>query len=205
MPPEQKRPPQPPKALRVLVVDDEAERVAVLRDGLAEAGAVLAGVARPDEDLTERIAELRPDMVVLDLNAPSRDMLEDVAAINRDRPLPIVVFTGAEGAGLITEAIAAGVSAYVVDGLERHRVKPVIEGAIARFRAFDKLRRELDTAKAALSDRKVIERAKGILMEQRALSEEDAYKALRKLAMDQNKRLVDVAEGLITYASLLKG
>lgn len=205
MPPEQKRSPQPPKALRVLVVDDEAERVAVLRDGLAEAGAVLAGVARPDEDLTERIAELRPDMVVLDLNAPSRDMLEDVAAINRDRPLPIVVFTGAEGAGLITEAIAAGVSAYVVDGLERHRVKPVIEVAIARFRAFDKLRRELDTAKAALSDRKIIERAKGILMEQRALSEEDAYKALRKLAMDQNKRLVDVAEGLITYASLLKG
>jgi len=205
MPVESKRQPASQKALRVLVVDDQDERIAVLRDGLAEAGAVLAGVARPDEDLIVRIAELRPDMVVLDLNAPSRDMLEDVATINRDRPLPIVVFTGAEGAGLITEAIAAGVSAYVVDGLERHRVKPVIEVAIARFRAFDKLRRELDTAKAALSDRKVIERAKGILMEQRGLNEEEAYRALRKLAMDQNKRLVDVAEGLITYASLLKG
>ncbi|MBI1776443.1 MAG: ANTAR domain-containing protein [Proteobacteria bacterium] len=194
---------KPLPALRVLLVDEDPARAKIVEESLVEAGCRIAAVARPEDDLVERVKASAPDVIIVDMDSPSRDTLESLRAISREVPRPIVMFVDTSDTKMIEEAISAGVSAYVVDGLSSRRVKPVLDVAIARFKEFQALRQELEKTKTSLKERRVIERAKGLLMDEKRMSEEDAYRTLRKLAMDQNKRLVDVAEALITYAQLL--
>jgi len=193
-----------PRRLRVLVVDEDPQRAAILESGLLAADAEIAAIVAPSEDLALHVRAVRPDIIIVDMDSPSRDTLESMRAINRDQPLPIVMFVDSADSGLIEAAMRAGVSAYVIDGLAAKRVKPVLDVAIARFKEVQGLRAELAKTKASLGERKVIERAKGLLMQQRGLSEDDAFRALRKLAMDKNQRLVEVAQALLTYAQLLR-
>ena len=190
--------------LKVLIVDDAPARALVLEEALTRAGCGIAGVVTATDDLAAVVRERQPDVIIIDVDSPSRDTLESLRVINRDRPRPIVMVVDHSDSGTIEQAMKAGVSAYVIDGLNAQRIKPVVDVAIARFKEYQTLRSELERTKTSLQDRKTIERAKGILMEQRRISEDEAYRALRRLAMEQNRRLVDVAEQLIAFAQVLK-
>ncbi len=191
--------------LRVLLVDPDPARAAVLKTGLVESGCEIVAVAEHEDDLVARVREAAPDVVIIDLDSPSRDTLESLSAVTREQPRPIVMFVDNSDDRMIEAAIRAGVSAYVIDGLNAKRVKPVLDVAIARFKEYQSLRDELAKTKTTLSERKIVERAKGLLMEQKKIGEDEAYRTLRKLAMDQNRRLVDVAQAVLTYAQILKG
>lgn len=150
-----------------------------------------------------QVASLQPDVLIVDVDSPDRDMLEAMQAIDRDHPRPIVMFSNDGESHTIEAAVQAGISAYVVDGLRAERVIPIVEVAIARFNAFQALRRALAEARNALAERKTIERAKGIVMKQRRLEEAAAYAAMRKLAMDRNLKMVELARSLIAASDLL--
>ncbi|MGH8595891.1 MAG: ANTAR domain-containing response regulator [Gammaproteobacteria bacterium] len=189
--------------LRIMLVDSLAERLEVLAGTLGAAGHRV--VARLDHgaDLHAEVLRVEPDVVIIAMDAADRDILEDMHAINRERPRPILVFTQDDNPDFIRAAVKAGVSAYVVGDLDPQRVQPVLNVAIARFEQFQVLQRELLDARTALADRKVIERAKGILMKQRGIDEETAYNALRSMAMARNLKLVDVAHNVLAAAELL--
>ena len=189
--------------MRVLIVDESEERAAVLREGLVMAGhEVAASLASPLE-LLRAVEDLQPDVIVIDTESPTRDVLEHVVIVSQSSPRPIVMFATDRGGEKIRAAVRAGVSAYVVDGLDAARVKPIVEVACARFEEFQRLKTELAEANLKLSERKLVERAKGLLMRSRGLSEEDAYQALRKLAMSKKLRLGDVAQRVLETAELL--
>jgi len=190
-------------SLRVMLVDASPGRTAILEQALKDSGYQV--VARLDsyERLHERVAEIQPDVIIIDLESPGRDMLEHMQEITTERPRPIVMFAERSDTSSMEKAVRAGVSAYVVDGLNPARVRPIVEVAVARFREYQALRDELATTRARLSERKTIERAKGLLMEKRAMTEDEAYKALRKMAMDRNIKLVQAAESVIAVADLL--
>jgi len=189
--------------MRVLIVDESEQRAAVLREGLVMAGhEVAASLASPLE-LLRAVEDLQPDVIVIDTESPTRDVLEHVVIVSQSSPRPIVMFATDRGGETIREAVRAGVSAYVVDGLDAARVKPIVEVACARFEEFQRLKTELAEANLKLSERKLVERAKGLLMRSRGLSEEDAYQALRKLAMSKKLRLGDVAQRVLETAELL--
>jgi len=189
--------------MRVLLVDDDRERAATLNKTLREAGHQVVGHFSEALDLLARVREVKPDVIIIDHDALDGDTLEQVSIVTRDEPRPIVMFTqDCEGA-MIHEALKAGVSAYVVDGLAPERLRPILNVAVARFEQSLALRQELDEARSNLAARKVIERAKGFVMKQRACSEDEAYRLLRKAAMDGNKRLAEVAEQLVAMSKLL--
>ena len=186
--------------------DDEAaevERSRIVRMALLEAGYNVVATLPGDRFLPERIAQIQPDMIVVDAESQGRDILEHVVMATRDERRPIVLFSDDEDTTHVRRAIAAGVSAYVASGVPSERIKPVIEVAMARFEQEEKLRRELAEARHQLEERKVIDRAKGLLMSRQGLSEQDAYARLRKAAMDKGIRLSDVAQRLIDAADLL--
>lgn len=189
--------------LRVLLVDEDQERRAVLQDALDAAGYAVVISAAPGRDLQGVVRRVQPDVIVIDVDAPDRDILENMCCIARDQPRPVVMFTHDEDAGKMRAAIRAGVSAYIVGGVTSERVKPIVDVAVLRFEEHQALRRELDQARSSLAERKVIERAKGILMRQRGCGEDEAYRALRKAAMERNRRLAEVAQGVIDAAELL--
>jgi response regulator NasT len=193
----------PAESLRVLLVDDSEERASILRAGLMQAGHEVAAVISSPFDLLQAIESVKPDMIVIDTESPSRDVVENLFAVTRSNPRPIVMFSHDSATESIRAAVRAGVSAYVVDGLEAARVKPILEAAVARFEAFQSLRDQLAEANLKLEERKLVERAKGILMKVRGLGEEEAYQLLRKQAMQQQLRLAEVAERLISAADLL--
>jgi response regulator NasT len=190
-------------SLRVLVVDGDADRAAGVVLALSEAGYRVTTVLETGTDLYAKVRESQPDVIIIDMESPDRDMLEHLQVINRDDPRAIVMFCQDDASETISAAVKAGVSAYVVDGLHPHRIKPILQTAVARFQDYQALRRELAETKTTLAERKILERAKGILMKQRGLSEEEAYQALRKSAMNHNKRIVEVADGVITAFELL--
>lgn len=190
--------------LKILVIDETPIRRAILESGLKEAGFVNVTMLDSASHLVEQIYTLDPDVILIDLENPSRDVLEQMFQVSRAVRRPIAMFVEQSDKATIEEAIDAGVSAYIVDGLKKERVKPILEMTVSRFKAFDRLRTELEETKSALKDRKVIEKAKGILMRSRDLSEDEAYGLLRKTAMGQGKRLADVAEGLVSSFELLK-
>lgn len=181
----------------------QAERSRSLRIGLLENGYNIVAVLPADVFLPERLAQISPDMVIVDAESGARDTLEHVVVATRDARRPIVLFTNDEDTSHVGAAIAAGVTAYVVSGLAADRVKPVLEIALARFEHEESMRRELADARSQLSDRKVIDRAKGILMKRQGLPENEAYALLRKAAMDKGLKLVDVAQRIIDVAELL--
>lgn len=181
----------------------EAERSRSLRIGLLEAGYNIVAVLPADAFLPDRIAQIQPDMIVVDAESQARDILEHVVFATRDDRRPIVMFTDDEDTSHVGDAIAAGVSAYVVAGLASERIKPVLEVAMARFRHEENLRRELADARTQLEERKLIDRAKGLLMARQGCSEQEAYARLRKTAMDRGLKLAEVAQRLIDVADML--
>jgi response regulator NasT len=191
------------KPIRVLIVDENAERAARLETALVEAGCEVLECLIGRMDVQARVDAVQPDMVIIDMESPDRDTLEDMSRLGRDQPRPIVMFVDRSDSDSIRTAVQAGVSAYVVGGLSPARVRPVLEVAIARFTEFQALRRELEAAKADLEDRKLIERAKGVLMKSRGLGEEEAFRLLRKMAMDRKMRLAAVAREVLAAAELL--
>jgi len=194
----------PDSTLKILVIDETPIRRAILENGLKEAGFSDVTMLDSASHLVEKIYKLDPDVILIDLDNPSRDVLEQMFQVSRAVRRPIAMFVEQSDKATIEEAIDAGVSAYIVDGLKKERVRPILEMTVSRFKAFDRLRTELEETKSALKDRKVIDRAKGILMKNRGISEDEAYGLLRKTAMGQGKRLADVAEGLVSSFELLK-
>lgn len=190
--------------LRVLLVDDNAARAAAVGAGLAADGCEVVGVVPDASDLVARVRGAAADVIVCDIDAPSRDAIESMRVLQRDEPRPVVMFVDQSDPASIGAAVEAGVAAYVIEGLSPRRVRAVVDVAIARFRAHQALREELAEAKGALEERKVIERAKGLLMRARGMDEEAAYRAMRRMAMDQGQRLIDVARGVVAVSSLLQ-
>jgi response regulator NasT len=190
-------------SIRVLIVDENAERAGRLEAALVEAGCEVLARLIGRADLQEQVNAIQPDVIIIAMESPDRDTLEDMSRISRHQPRPTVMFVDRSDSESIRAAVHAGVSAYVVGGLSPERVRPVLEVAIARFGEFQALRRELETAKSDLEERKVIERAKGVLMKSRRIGEEDAFRLLRKMAMDRKMRLAAVAREVLAAAELL--
>lgn len=193
----------PGHTTQVLIIDANVVRAAILEAGLREAGYDRVTVVSEMRELLRRIVDADPDVIFIDLENPNRDVLEQMFQVSRSVRRPIAMFVDQSDQASIEAAIDAGVSAYVVDGLRKERVKPILDMTISRFNAFNRLREELARTKQALEDRKTVDRAKGVLMQMRGLSEQDAYALLRTTAMNENRRIVDVAQGLITAAKLL--
>ena len=191
--------------MRIIIIDDKGLRASVLDEGLREAGYEDIHVIPPTGAFVARIERMAPDVVLMDLGSPSRDTLEEMLMVSRALARPIAMFVDQSDDSMIAAAIDAGISAYVVDGLRKERVKPIIDLAVRRFTAFARMQSELQEARTALADRKVIDKAKAILMSTRGLSEPDAYALLRTTAMNQGKRMADVADALITAHDLLGG
>ena len=191
------------KKLSIVVVEKDRDRAMLVVDSLREAGDFDLFVISEETGLARRIQEHNPDVVLIDVTSPSRDMLEELALASDPMARPVAMFVDKSDNSLTQAAIEAGVSAYVVDGLRADRINPILDAAIARFHMFQRVRAELDATKRALEERKVIDRAKGLLMKARGLDEDEAYALLRKTAMDQGRKVVDVAEALVTAAGLL--
>ncbi len=189
--------------LSVLVIDESRSRAGEICAGLALAGYQVAAILADSQGLTAEVEKLKPDVILIDTDSPSRDTLEHLAAMNKNMPRPVVMFTQAEGQTTIRDAVKAGVSAYVVDGVDAKRIKPIVEVARASFEEYQALRKELDEVSQKLSDRKLVEKAKGVLMRARGLDEDGAYHALRKLAMERGQPMVAVAKDVIDMAKLL--
>jgi response regulator NasT len=191
------------RSLAILVIDENRIRASIIEAGLRETGHDNVTVVHDIIGVARTIAETNPDVIVISLENPNRDVLENMFQLSRAVKRPIAMFVDRSDRASIEAAVEAGVSAYVVDGLKQERVKPILDMAISRFNAFSRLSRELEEARNELENRKLVERAKGILMKLRGLSEEDAYALLRKTAMNQNRKIADIAQSLVTAAGLL--
>jgi response regulator NasT len=191
------------RSLAILVIDENRIRASIIEAGLRETGHDNVTVVHDIIGVARTIAETNPDVIVISLENPNRDVLENMFQLSRAVKRPIAMFVDRSDRASIEAAVEAGVSAYVVDGLKQERVKPILDMAISRFNAFSRLSRELEEARYELENRKLVERAKGILMKSRGLSEEDAYALLRKTAMNQNRKIADIAQSLVTAARLL--
>ncbi len=198
------QPSDPDSTLKILVIDENPIRRAIIEAGLKEAGFTAVTMLANTTRLVDHIYNLDPDVVLIDLENPSRDVLEQMFQVSRTVRRPIAMFVDRSEKSEIEAAIDAGVSAYIVDGLKKERVKPILDMTVSRFHAFNRLRAELDEVKSALKDRKIIEKAKGILMKSRGVDEDKAYDLLRKTAMSQGKRIADVAQALVSAFDLLK-
>lgn len=192
------------RPLSVLLIDETPARAEIVEAGLRAAGYRLLARLDSTHDLGSRVAALEPDVIVISTDSPSRDAIEDMRRSTERRPRPIALFADSSDPSAIAAGMEAGVSAYVVRGLAEDRVKSVVDVAIAHFKRYRSMHEELERAKLGLVELKTIDRAKHLLISQKGLSEEAAYRLLRKLAMDQSKRVVDVANDLLTYARLLK-
>jgi response regulator NasT len=189
---------------KIAIVDESPIRAAILEEGLREAG--FTDVVRINEmqSLLSRIYALDPDVIVIDLENPSRDVLEQMFQVSRAVRRPVAMFVDQSDAASIQASVDAGVSAYIVDGLKKERIKPILDLCISRFNAFAKLQDELARTKSALEERKVIDRAKGILMKMKGLTEDEAYVLLRSTAMREKKRIGEIAQSIITASEMLK-
>jgi response regulator NasT len=194
----------PEKDLRIVIVDQNPLRTAVLCEGLREAGHMLVTVLGSSLDLEERLRAIDADIVLVDLENPNRDVLEQMIRVSGADARPVAMFADSSDTSMISAAIEAGVSAYVVDGLRKERVKTVVDLSISRFNAFARLRDELALAKSELADRKVIDQAKALVMKAKSISEQQAYAMMRKVAMNEGKKIADIARSILIAAELLK-
>jgi response regulator NasT len=192
------------RPLRVAIIEENSIRAAILLDGLRDAGVSDVDVIDTMTHMLRRLSTIDPDVIIIGIENPSRDVLEQMFQVSKLVSRPVAMFVDRSDDGMIQAAVEAGVSAYVVDGLRKERVKAIVDMAISRFNAFDRLQRELVAARTELASRKIIERAKGILMRTRQLSEEKAYALLRQTAMNEKRKLVDIAQSVVTAASLLE-
>ncbi|TNE37568.1 ANTAR domain-containing response regulator [uncultured Roseovarius sp.] len=189
--------------LTVVVVEEDRDRALAIVDALSDAQDCDVFVIGNSSGLARKIASHSPDIVLIDIDNPTRDMMEELTLASGPLDRPVAMFVSGQAGGLAQAAIEAGVSAYVVDGLSPARIKPVMDTAIARFRMVRQMRNELAETRRALEERKVIDRAKGLLMKAKGIDEDAAYALLRKAAMDQGRRVADVAEALVTASGLL--
>ena len=190
--------------LKIVIVDESPIRAAILEDGLREAGHVQVIRIEDTTDLLARVYAIDPDVILIDLENPSRDVLEQMFQVSRVVKRPVAMFVDQTDTASIQAAVDAGVSAYIVDGLKKERIKHILDMSIMRFNAFSRLQSELEQTKSALEERKVIERAKGILMKAKKLSEDEAYTLMRKTAMNEKKKIAEIAQSIITAADMLK-
>ncbi len=190
--------------MKIVIVDESPVRAAILEEGLRDAG--FSDVERLGEmhNLLKRIYAIDPEVILIDLENPSRDVLEQMFQVSRAVRRPVAMFVDRSDAASIAASVDAGVSAYIVDGLKRERIKSILDLCVSRFNAFSKLQDELERAKSELEERKAIERAKGILMKSKNLSEDEAYRAMRGAAMREARKIADIARAVITAAELLK-
>ena len=189
---------------KIVIVDESPIRAAILQEGLREAGFTEVVHISEMQSLLARIYALDPDIIVIDLENPSRDSLEQMFQVSRAVRRPIAMFVDQSDAASIQASVDAGVSAYIVDGLKKERIKSIVDLCVSRFNAFAKLQDELDRTKNALEERKVIDRAKGILMKLKGLTEEEAYVLLRSTAMREKKKIGEIAQSILTASELLK-
>ncbi len=192
------------KDLKIVVVEQDRERAIDIIDGLNDAGWRDVTVIAETSALARTLNDLEPDLVLIDLANPSRDVLENLSEVSGANQRPVAMFVDRSDDDMTRAAVSAGLSAYVVDGLKKDRIKPVLETAIARFQMVSQMRSELNAAKLALTERKTIDRAKGLLMQAKGINEEEAYGLLRKTAMDQGRKVINVAEALVTASDLLR-
>lgn len=190
--------------LSVLVIDENAARASIIEKGVREAGHTTVSVVHDVTGVARSIADMQPDIIVIDLENPNRDMLENMFQLSRVVQRPIAMFVDRSDRDSMEAAIDAGVSAYVVDGLRQERIKPILDMAVTRFKAYSRMAKELEEARSELESRKVIDRAKGILMKSKGLSEDEAYGLLRKTAMSQNRKISELAQSLVIASSLLE-
>jgi response regulator NasT len=190
--------------LPIAVVDKNPLRAAILEDGLHTAGHRSAVWIEGTADLLDRVRAVNPDVILIGLESPSRDVLEQMFAVSQPVARPVAMFVDRSGRAMIDAAIDAKVSANAVDGLRKERIKPILDMTISRFNAFAKLKKELETVKSQLEDRKVIDRAKALVMSAKGISEEQAYALMRQVAMNESKKLAEVAHSIITAAELLR-
>ena len=191
------------KPARVMLVDDTPTRSALLEQALLDQGYMVVCRLESAQGLIKNVEIHQPDIIIMDLESPDRDTLENMTILNQHNPKPVIMFSGEGDSAIISQAVQAGVSAYVVDGLNPNRVKAILDVAIARFREYQALRKELKNTRDQLADRKVIDKAKGLLMKAKDLDEEQAYHAMRKMAMDQSKPLVEIAHNILSVLELL--
>ena len=191
------------KKLNVTIVDDDSGRAIILERALTDAGYKVIDVLSSKDNLLLHIEKNQPDVVIVDLESPTRDSLESMRIVTQHNPKPIVMFTNNSDDSMIGEAINAGVSAYVVDGFSETRIKPIMDVAIARFREFQALRSELEKTRNTLEERKYLDKAKGIIMQQKGCNENEAYNILRKISMENNKRIIEVAQQIISITEAL--
>jgi two-component system, response regulator / RNA-binding antiterminator len=191
--------------LQIAIVDDSPIRAAILEGGLREAGYTnVVRIEGTANNLLARISAVDPDVILIDLENPSRDVLEQMFQVSRIVKRPVAMFVDQADSASIQASVDAGVSAYIVDGLKKERIKSILDLCISRFNAFSRLQTELEQTKNALEDRKVIDRAKGILMKRKNMSESDAYDLLRRTAMNENKKIAEIAQSVITASEMFK-
>lgn len=190
--------------LKIVVVEKDRDRAYMIVDGLMNAGDHEVLVFGDESGLARKLGQIEPDVVLIDLENPNRDILEELTLATSPLDRPVAIFVDRSDDDAMRRAIEAGVSAYVVDGLKGERIKPIVDAAITRFRMFAQMRRELEATRTALAERKTIDRAKGIIIKARGVSEDEAYALLRKTAMDQGRKVAEVAEALIATAGLLR-
>lgn len=189
--------------LRILLIDRDPERTAVVEQSLLAAGHQVVGHGESTLRLYDDVRRLKPDVIIIDTESPDRDTLEHICLLSERTPRPVVLFTDEDDRSVIREAVRSGVTAYIVDGLAPERVVPIVQVAVARFEDYQTVKNERDQATQKLAERKVVERAKGILMSKRGMTEDEAYHALRKMAMEKKLRMGDVAERVIGMSDLL--
>ena len=189
---------------KIVIIDESPIRAAILEEGLREAGYTEVVQVNEMQSLMARISALDPDIIVIDLENPSRDSLEQMFQVSRAVRRPIAMFVDQSDSSMIQASVDAGVSAYIVDGLKKERIKPILDLCVSRFNAFAKLQDELDRTRNALEERKVIDRAKGILMKLKGLTEEEAYVLLRSTAMREKKKIGEIAQSILTASEMLK-
>jgi len=190
--------------LQIVIVDDSPIRATILEEGLREAGYTRVTRLEGTAKLLARISTIDPDVILIGLENPSRDVLEQMFQVSRVVKRPVAMFVDQADSASIQASVDAGVSAYIVDGLKKERIKSILDLCISRFNAFSRLQNELEQTKNALEERKVIDRAKGILMRRKNLSEEDAYALMRRTAMNENKKIAEIAQSVITASEMFK-
>lgn len=190
--------------IKIIIVDENPIRAAILEDGLREAGFTQVVRIGETANLLARVYALDPEVILIDLENPSRDVLEQMFQVSRVVKRPIAMFVDSSDSASIQASVDAGVSAYIVDGLKKERMKHILDLCISRFNAFARLQTELDKTKTQLEERKVIDRAKGILMKAKDLTEEQAYSLMRKTAMNENKKIAEIAQSIVMASDLLK-
>lgn len=191
--------------LRILLINDTARHVGRLKQALSEAGFDVVAESGSTIDLPDRVNDIQPDVILIDSESPGRDVLEQVVMVSRSQPRPILMFTDDQDPQIMRQAIRSGVSAYIVEGIQAQRLKPILDVAMARFESEQALRSQLQVREAQLNERKRIEQAKGILMKMRQCDEDEAYTLMRRQAMSRQQKLIQVAEQIIAMQALMRG